>query len=967
MSVPLSPYCLRHEVGDVVKDRYTIRDVLGAGAFGTVYRVEENIGARTLSLACKEMHVLNDPNTSVDERSDALRMFQEEAYILQTLRHPNIPAAYFEQEKGVWLACPICGRTFKGHKNCPAHGTPLELLKERYYLLMDFIEGPDLEQLLEDNGGLPLAEDRVLDWALQVCDALSAVHAKGLSHRDIKPANIKLQKDTDRAMLIDFGLVKPSAVVGSYGTVLKRKSTGAGTLGYAPELPSEQQRPDARTDILALGMTLYRLLTTLDPTETDDLAKMRRQTPQDENLKLSDATNDIIVKMIKANPNQRYADIQGVQNDLRGARYPVETKCAHCGHVQRSLSTPAPDTRCDQCGRPLAGSPTTTSSTRSVGNTQSGKNLKTQTTSVGSLAANGIAATAKNPYAARLRDLRAQIDAPLLGVSNAHSSNARIADIEATLRHATQQTARLGMKCPACQKVELTQITGEPNGACPICVTQRMERRLWDNNKCAVCREGTLRSVQIDNEHMFCPVCRHSVLEDDNRRKLGGLIFDLWGKCPHCNAVFDLENGNRARLETFETDPFGVATLHKGESLPITQWRELSGRPSEYAQCDKCEAQYDRVAPNQRRLARAGNRDEFGVWAALQGQTLSDDDWGKLAQGFELPAGNVHCTRCQSEWEYDQAGQTLQLLRSQNPLPTWAQNWAGALPISQWYLHAGGKTSGRAGWLCLNCDTEFDQEGQGLRLIDAPPSQALKAAAGRVLDVRDWQRLGLGVPTQSEVERLQGELQQLQSMRRNDLARSQTDALQQTSQLRTEWDETLRRAVIEGFVPFQRLSGRAPQNAGGESYVALRDDANRKALRSHETVRWETPGHLAVGEEIPSISLKSILQGTILTTQFQWGLAGSGTLTVTSERVVFNPWQTGGALWQCLFDQIDRVETQLVHDTMLVILSLRDTPQLVGFDIGSAQLEVVFDGKPVNLAFSPLHLASVIKSVKAGK
>jgi hypothetical protein len=59
--------------------------------------------------------------------------------------------------------------------------------------------------------------------------------------------------------------VKPSAVVGGYGTVLKRGSTGAGTLGYAPESPAEQLRPDARTDILALGMTLYPFAHRLRP------------------------------------------------------------------------------------------------------------------------------------------------------------------------------------------------------------------------------------------------------------------------------------------------------------------------------------------------------------------------------------------------------------------------------------------------------------------------------------------------------------------------------------------------------------------------------------------------------------------------------------------------------------------------------------------------------------------------------
>src|SRR3712207_4149091 len=95
-TTPLQPLCLRHAIGDVIKGRYTVRQVLGAGAFGTVYRVEETLGSRLVDLACKEMHVLDDPQTSLAERAEALRMFQEEPYVLQTLHHPHIPAAPFE-------------------------------------------------------------------------------------------------------------------------------------------------------------------------------------------------------------------------------------------------------------------------------------------------------------------------------------------------------------------------------------------------------------------------------------------------------------------------------------------------------------------------------------------------------------------------------------------------------------------------------------------------------------------------------------------------------------------------------------------------------------------------------------------------------------------------------------------------------------------------------------------------------
>ena len=940
MSVPVSPYCLRHAIGDVIKERYTIRAVLGAGAFGTVYRVEESLGSRTLTLACKEMHVLSDPQTSRDERVEALQMFQDEAYVLQTLRHPHIPAAYFEPERGVWLACPVCGKTFKGQKNCPDHGAALQVVRDRFYLMMDFIEGQDLEEILVENKR-PLDEDRVLDYALQVCDSLRAVHAKGLSHRDIKPANIKIQKDTDQAMLIDFGLVKPSAVAGGYGTVLKKGSTGLGTLGYAPESAEEQAHPDARTDILALGMTLYRLLCDLDPTEPNELAQMRAKNPNDFNLNLSDGTNAIIRKMIAFAPKDRYADVAALQQDLRAARYPVEVQCPVCGHVHRVPVAPPPGTPCERCGRPLPAEAAQNAPPNANNNgARAASPAKVAASTAGSKRVAAVTPSSTrsaptlprgNPYEARLKEIRRELD--LNAAPQTHPNDARVSQIEAQFTALSHQ-ATPGNGCPGCRTRDLSPVTAQPNGNCPLCVSAKIERRTWDENLCAICREGHLHAQHLKGDAMFCAVCHTAVLREEHRRKLGGFLDDLWGICPNCESSFDIR-GHNARLESFARDPFGIGTLHKGRTLPVAQWKQLSTRSDNYCECDSCHAQWDSVDETQWKLARAGNHDPFHVGAQWIGKTLPRDDWGKMAAGLPFPSGNVFCPTCRAEWNYDQGAQTLQLLRSETPLPDWAKQW-------------DGKSSGRAGWVCTSCHTEFDSEKAEMLKLVKTASVTLKPHVNQALTLRDWQRRGLNLPTESEARVLKGELQRLQNQRQADMTNWQQGQSRQRAQRQEEWNELLKLSVVGGHIPFRRLSAQAP-TVNGDNYVALRNDSNRITLRASEELRWGNSANLCISQ--------------VSWSGYQWSRAGSGSLVVTSERLLFSA-RGSDAPWQCAIAQVRSAETQLVQGALLVVISLYNTPQLIGFEIGDARFETVYEGKSYNVALSPLHLATLIKTLR---
>ena len=220
-------------IGQIIYNRYRIARLLGQGGMGAVYRAWDL--SLNIPVALKEL--VPEPGIDPATLAQLRAQFQGEAQVLAGLVHPNLPRVtdYFE-----WGG--------------------------NAYLVMDFVEGEDLDTLIARQG--PLPEAWVVSWAGQLLDALAACHAHHIVHRDIKPHNIIIHPD-GRAVLVDFGLVK---LWDPRHPQTQRIVRGMGTPEYAsPEhygLGGRHTEP--RSDLYSLGATMYHALTGQEPLSAID-------------------------------------------------------------------------------------------------------------------------------------------------------------------------------------------------------------------------------------------------------------------------------------------------------------------------------------------------------------------------------------------------------------------------------------------------------------------------------------------------------------------------------------------------------------------------------------------------------------------------------------------------------------------------------------------------------------------------
>ncbi|CAN5557570.1 hypothetical protein BH11BAC3_BH11BAC3_12620 [soil metagenome] len=262
---------------------YEINALLGKGGMGTVYRATDTMLGREVAL--KMLH----PQLTI--QSQFLERFKKEARVLAQLLHVNIAVIYnfLEQDSN-------------------------------HFMVMEFVEGANLEDLVKKYSVLP--SHFVVPVFVQALEGLHHAHKKNIFHRDIKPANLMLTPD-GTVKLMDFGIAK---IAGEQKMTQVNKIIG--TIEYmAPEL-IQGQDASASSDIYAMGLTLYEVLTGQLPFENDTDYNMmqailnKKVTPPDRaalsaaNSAIPKALSDIVMKALEKKPVNRFADARSFQQAL---------------------------------------------------------------------------------------------------------------------------------------------------------------------------------------------------------------------------------------------------------------------------------------------------------------------------------------------------------------------------------------------------------------------------------------------------------------------------------------------------------------------------------------------------------------------------------------------------------------------------------------------------------------------------
>jgi serine/threonine protein kinase len=271
-------------VGDSL-GKYKLTFVIGSGGTATVYRAIEpefntNVAIKVLSPDLLK----NEPKIR--------EQFMDEAFLLSGLTHKNLVKVLEIEDKSIYT-----------------------------YIVMEYIEGATLDDIIKFSGKLPLLQ--ALKISCEVCKALAYSYSFNIIHRDVKPKNIIITPQSE-VKLTDFGLAKN---INSPDKFPLEKGKVAGTFNYmSPEQFIDIENVDHRSDIYSLGVTMYEIFTGKLPFQTESIKEIIEKhiheipvNPQRFNSEISDFLSGIIMKMLEKKPEDRYQNYYELLDDLNSA------------------------------------------------------------------------------------------------------------------------------------------------------------------------------------------------------------------------------------------------------------------------------------------------------------------------------------------------------------------------------------------------------------------------------------------------------------------------------------------------------------------------------------------------------------------------------------------------------------------------------------------------------------------------
>ena len=270
-------------INKILANRYEILEKIGTGGMGNVFKAHDRKLDRIVAIKVLKLEYNEDNNF--------IRKFKRESLAAASISHPNIVSIYDV-------------------------GTEKVEDKEVHYIVMEYIDGKTLKDLINDEGRL--SEKRALNYCIQIAEALKVAHSKHIVHRDIKSQNIMVTRD-DRIKVTDFGIARVAD-----NTTVTATNAVMGSVHYFSPEQARGAKVDNRSDIYSLGIVLFEMLTGRLPFDADNpvsvaLMQVQSQMPKPSDfIKSIDPSVDaLVLKMTEKDPNDRYRDVFDLIKDIK--------------------------------------------------------------------------------------------------------------------------------------------------------------------------------------------------------------------------------------------------------------------------------------------------------------------------------------------------------------------------------------------------------------------------------------------------------------------------------------------------------------------------------------------------------------------------------------------------------------------------------------------------------------------------